>query len=368
MGFFDHLRKSDHHSVKKSKSTYRVALVGLNWATLRLFSFFAQKFGSDQVVIIEHKGWSEDHLFYPGPCVDRGESSEVLLRHFFPHISLEGGREPLFYKNKKFYQFSGRAKPYPLKEGEVYFKESCRFFEPKVLLDSCGEDIMKLAQQSLINEKIVEIDYDFSGFFMILGNSCEVVCESLLYGHSPREFIRLFKGSKKLKKGFIDFSSQFEKSFSLVVNFESRKKVMPSYQTFFLPQSEVHEWGHFIVEAEDILAGQLIKVHCHMDASRMEGDEITKKIKLLKRTLKRLYPHFHPQDCREKIYLLDISPFSHTEQNQWVESLSHFAYFGWNAPLDQDFLSEKNIPIEGPSQIRNNARALLSIEQIQKQF
>ena len=373
LGLLEHLKKTT--LISRSPKYAKVILVGLNWEALQLFEFFSKKFGPDQVLMIDPKDWNEDHFFYPGPCVDRGKVSEQLLRSLIPGILLEPGQVPLFYKDQKFRPFEGRARPHELKEGEVHFKLAPNFFDPKTLLDNSTPEKMALAQKSFFKGTIHKIELKGptdpikpAHFNILLSNGSHIESEYLCYGRSPREFLKLADKKNRLNKKFIKFSSQFEKNFSLVATFDFNSRIIDSTQTLFIPQNQTHNWGHFIVEVISFPNSQrqLIKAHCQMSPDQLGEEDVAKKLKLLKRTLQRLFTPFSTQKYQEKIYLLDYFPYCQIADDL-NKSFQHFFYFGWNAPLEKEFLQENEIGIDSQV-VFNNVRSLLSIKQIQEKF
>lgn len=366
MGLFNHLKKIER--VNRTRSYSRVVLVGLSWESLELVNFFSRKFGPRQVIMIDHKEWSEDHLFYPGPCVDRGEVSGQLLRRFIPDITLHQGQGPLFYKDRKFHSFGGRARPYHLLEGEAHYRQFPNFFDPKSFLDGNITGKLALAQKSFLNIAIKKITLrepcdliEPAHFTIALPDHRDIECQYLFYGRSPREFLGLVEDRKQLHKAFIKFSSCFEQSYSLVATFCLKGKAIPAPQTFLIPQSQTHDRGHFILEASE--SGQMLKAHCRM--SEVGEEEVSKKLRLLKRTLRRLFPEFRKYK-EEKVYLLDYFPFCPIAEHP-TGSIPHFSYFGWNAPLEKEFLRENEVVVDS-QMVFNNARSLLSLQQIQQRF
>ena len=354
----------------------RVVLVGPSWEAVELLDFFSRRFARDQVVLLGHREWSEDHLFYPGPCVDRGGVSGELLEHCIPEITLRRGRDALFYKDQKFRSFGGRAKPCELKQGEAHFRLAPNFFDPKMLLNGNASDKMALARELYTKAEIRKIALvsptdliERVNFKLTLSDHQDLECEYLYYGGSPCELLSLVDQKGRGERSFIEFCSQFEQSFSLVATFEFDAPVIPITQTLFIPQSQTHDWGHFIVEVLNHPGStrQLVKACCRMSAENVaQAEEVAKKLRLLQRTLQRLFSEFSLKKCREKVYLLDYFPFS-SPVDRALGSLPHFACFGWNAPLDQAFLQQNEIAVPAQS-IFNNARSLLSIKQIQSKF
>ena len=373
MGRLDHLRK--RAQINGAKKHTKVLLVGLSWEAIELFHFFSKKFGPNQVLIVDPREWNEDYFFYPGPCVDRGTVSEQLLRRLIPGISLEPGQGPLFYKDQKFRPFGGRARSHELREGEVHFKLPPNFFDPKTLLDNSTPEKTALAKKSFLKGAIHKIEFkeatDSSKpalFDTLLSNGCHLESEYLYYGRSPKEFLKLTDKKNCLSKEFIKFSSQCEKHFSLVARFDFDSQIIASPQTLFIPQNQTHDWGHFIVEVLHFHNSQrqFIKAHCQMPPEQLGEEDVAKKLKLLKRTLQRLFPSFATQKYQEKIYLLDYFPFCQIPDGP-NKGLQHFSYFGWNAPLEKAFLQENKIDVDSQA-VFNNVRSLLSIKQIQKNF
>ena len=329
-------------------------------------------------MIIDHKEWSEDHFFYPGPCVDRGEISERLLQDFVPGISLQRGGGPLFYKDQKFRPFGGRARSYQLKEGEVYFQQFPNFFNPMAFLDGQVAQKVAHAREAFHNIEILQIDFKDTTdsdnlsrpihFKLALSDRRELECEYLFYGRSPREFLDMVKDKERLGNEFIRYSSQFEKNFSLVAIFNFDSPLVESSQTFFIPQSQTYDEGHFIVEVEDCAESfqQVFRVHCQMLVDQVAEEDVSRKLSLLKRTLRRLFTGFTCGLREEKIYLLDYFPFCPISEEAQEGSI-HFSYFGWNAPLNRKFLQDCEIVID-PQVVFNNARSLLSLKQIQSRF
>ena len=75
-------------------------------------------------------------------------------------------------------------------------------------------------------------------------------------------------------KKFIDFSSGIPRSHSLVVTYLSKELVIESEQILFLPQSQTHDWGHFVLEVENTNEGQLIKAYCNVSEDEVAEEQV----------------------------------------------------------------------------------------------
>ncbi len=369
MGMFDHLKKQK--TIEYKKTFKRFVIVGQDWAALNLFNFLSDKFSKDEILIIDSKDLSQDHLFFPGPSVNRGEvSKEILERFLGSDNEVRLGEEALFYKDQKLRSFRDRMKPFELLYSEPYFKERPLYFNQENLLEKkqSYEEVSQCFKKTSLKsiECCLPQDLIEQSFFKVfLPNHEEIQCEYLFFGGHPKDFLNILEKNDHINSEFISTSSHIKNEKTLIVEY-----LMPSGTitpgTYFIPQSQTHDWGHFVIEIKDCANGQILKSLCHFPSDDISEEEISKKIKLLKRSLERVFESFNGDKYHEKIWFLDMKPFDALSGDNLTQP-KNFSYFGWYAPIDANYFKENNFHWD-QSLIFNDARSLLSLKQIQQNF
>jgi hypothetical protein len=226
---------------------------------------------------------------------------ESIYRKHFNAKILPDLQEPVFYKDGKFHDFGGRARPMELASGEIFFTNKGFHLEIQSLFSaeewSNLDSIISNALDVRIFESIKKTNpndlVEKNEWSLSFKDFTTLNCENLYLSTSPKKFLGLLDDKENLSSELIDLCSGVHIQSALSVTFKLNRDFQNARQTLFIPQSMTHEWGHFIVEFEDfdhINKSQ----HCHVliliHAEEPQAEELAAKIKLMKRVLERVFP------------------------------------------------------------------------------
>ena len=261
-----------------------------------------------------------------------------------------------FYKDAKFHEMDGRAKPHEFMEDEDYFKDSYFHIKEENLFSTEEwnelEEILRTGQ---INKYIGSIEkrepndlVEKTNFVLKTGEHENFECEKLYWCDSPKAFYKLLKNKKDLSDATSAFCSALEERVGLTVHFEVEKEIYEEHGTVLLPQSVTHEWGYFILDFDKFDPERNVQVFRSMmfiDLDEVNEEELAKKMKLMKRVIGRVFPDFDKVKYTEHIHYneqLLIKNFKddlYFENNPEVENLK---FIGNGAPVKTEH-SEKFI-------------------------
>jgi hypothetical protein len=239
------------------------------------------------------------------------EGAELLKEHH-PHLTIEASNtKTYFYKDTKFHEFGGRAKPMELKKGENFFVSPYFQFDYDQLMsadewNNLDETLLKYQKNKII-EKIEMTEpsdlVEKTHFKMYFADNTEFHCENLYWGLSPKKFLSLVSNKDKLDEVVSEYAMKYEEQAGIVIHFHCNKVIYPEMCTLFLPQSVTHEEGHYIGEVMSPHSGEqeanfLILLQEEEDLSE---EALAKKIRHLKRVMERVLPEFSSTRYTERI-------------------------------------------------------------------
>jgi hypothetical protein len=301
---------------EKPKLFYRHIIIGQDLGSILKLCELKRSHPEDSIKLISARPVNRQMLYENyqfGISALRSENAvtEIYKKHFNAKI-LPQSNEALFYKDGKFHEFSGRAKPMELLSGEEFFTkkgytlEISSLFNPedwenldKILIEHqeirIFESIEKTNPEDLVekNEWLLSFK-DFQ----------KIYCENLYVGISPKKFHSHLINKDLLTPEIIDFTSSIEAQAALSVTWALKKEVHPEDRTLFIPQSMTHEWGHFIVEFESYNHAQKEQL-CHalflIHDEEPQSEDLASKIKLMKRVIDRVFPELEKNINKEYI-------------------------------------------------------------------
>ena len=237
---------------------------------------------------------------------------EAIYKKFFNAQILPQTTEPVFYKDGKFHDFSGRAKPMELVRNELFFSSKGYDFQVESFFEASDwenlDELLKTSQDMKIFESIVKTDpadlVDKEEWSLTFKDFTELGTENLYVSFAPHKFLNLITNKNDLDSSLIDFCSATESLSAMNVSFELAKDFGHTSQTLFVPQSMTHEWGHFIIEF-----GEFKNTHktatCNVlflvNEEEPQAEDLGGKIKLMKRVLERVFTDFEKSIKSETI-------------------------------------------------------------------
>ena len=148
-----------------------------------------------------------------------------------------------------------------------------------------------------------------ANFEVELSNSDVLKCEHLYWGGGPRSFLDSYGNKRELSNEFITFCEEATAPAALYIQIEFNKPITDKSETLFIPLSYTHEWGHFVGEFKDLEGGrQRGEFVTFMDISHTNEQEISKKIRLLKKNLEKIFGENASDFDSEFIKLSETSP------------------------------------------------------------
>lgn len=278
----------------------------------------------------------------------------IYKKHHDAKISVHG-QDALFYKDGKFHEFEGRAKPMQLLEGEEFFKNKgyriqvSSFFtaeEWENLDETLNkhseirilEGIAKSEPTDLVDK--AEWDLSFKDFE-------HLTCENLYSSLSPKKFLHFLQNKESFTQELIDVCSSIQIQSALSVTWSLNKEVYNEERTLFIPQSMTHEWGHFLIEFEPYNYQKKEQL-CHgmfiVREEEPQSEDLAQKMKLMKRVLDRVFPELEKNISKEYIRFDDEMYISGVK-DQLMEQVSFdyptLSFLGQGSPMPQELTEEK---------------------------
>lgn len=365
MALFDNLKKE--HTEKRESIHVPYVIVGQDWSSVKLYNFLKEKYGKDQILILDHKDFHFDYRFFQGPSINRGEENKYVLKSFFPNIEFKDHPEPLFYKDQKFRSFKGKAKPLKIFDDELFFQRLGFDFNHDHLFtkdeDPSKENLNYLKgtiEAIQENEPLVESESFKNNKILIkLEGGKDIVCNQIFFGYSLNSLLNLIDKNTQLGSHFHPYATEIFSRPCMVVEFQ--KLDHSNFEgSYYIPQSQTHERGNFIVQASNIPGKHDVRCFAGIEREEFNEEELSKKIKLLKRTLERVFEDFNSVNYQEKITFFHSSPLSQPVQID--ERFSNLIFIsGQHGFVPESFLETKNLN-ENFARVDQDARALTTLE------
>ncbi len=310
---------------------------------------------------------TKEFLLIRGPSSFRGEGALKVLSELYPELESTLRDAPsLFYKDSDWKDFEGRAKSEKLLAAEEYFTKKGIDFNPSQVFSFLNdEDFWTNLENQRLSEKVVNIRSEVptdmispANWALECGSGKVLECEDLVFGGSPQVFLDLVGNKKILSAEFVEFCESTRSPCELVIRFEFKGIVHQGLETFFVPLSYTHEWGHFIGEFR---ANEAQFIH-FFEGSETSEEEVSRKLKLLKRNLEKIFPEFSAKYCGEFVVVrpesgclnIDDSGYQNIEKKP-----GHLSFIHRNAPLPEEFVKKLNCE-DSASEVLFDARAFYS--------
>jgi hypothetical protein len=343
---------SDIRALKKEESIERISrfvrhlVVGEDLYSVALYKTLVDKFGESEVQLLCRPKLSPLEVLPKGPSSLRGEVNIESFKKLFPNIEIkEVEGEAEYFKEQEFRKFSGRGKSETLQWGEEYFKQ----LRAEVDLGQVYPFINDLNFFEKLNEKkwgnyltgLVQTEakdlIENSSWSLKTSNGEELNCEKLYWGTGPQSFLNFYEDKNKLDSKFIEFCESTIAPASLYIKFVFDEKIAEKIETIFVPLSYTHEWGHFIGEFGEVNDKQSIEFVLHIDINQQNEEDISRKIRLLKRHIEKIFKKSKKVSCEEFITLDKHSPCPKIDDSLFQESrgsVENLFLISVNGPLD----------------------------------
>lgn len=338
MALFENLKKENVEVREKIQIPF--LFLGQDWCNLSLYKYAQEKVGRDQVLVIDNKELHKDHLFFPGPSLNRGPDNFLALKSLFPDLVLKELPEPLFYKDQKLRSFKGKAKPLKIFEDEEFFQETGFIFDKNELFlkEEINYEEVNFRKDKVL--KITETDNQNFKFLLSLESGFDVECNHIFFADSLNSLVKLMDKNTHLGSQIHSLKVESFNRPCVVVNF--KRKNLGSFEgQYFIPKSQTHERGNLIVEAINDGGVHTVKCFSGIDREEFNEEEISKLIKLLKRNIERVFEGFNSSQYEEKIWCFDSMPLR-TKHTVNAEDLPNITLTGAHGILGKDEFINSN--------------------------
>lgn len=334
-------KKLKEDSRKEDKRQYIPHIVcgDSDYAVLAYLKLLS-RFGADKVKLLCKNPIDKQDIINQWKCslhTVRSESVANALRDAKAGLEIiPGPSKVAFYKDAKFHEIDGRAKPHEFMEDEEYFKNPY-FLMKKENLFSTEEwnELDEILRSGQINKYISRIEktepqdlVEKTNFVLSTGEHENFECENLYWCESPKDFYKLLENKDKVSDAVTGYCAGVEEKVGLTVHFESEGQLYESAGTVLLPQSATHEWGYFILDFDAFdpeKKKQTFKSMMFINLDDVNEEELAKKIRLMKRVIGRVFPDFEKFKYTEHY---------HYDEQVLIKSFQDEAFFKDNEDSD----------------------------------
>lgn len=350
---------------EKIERYVRHLVVGQDIFAVLAYKNLVASFGKDEVLLLTSKEILFSDLFPMGPTTLRGEKNITAFSASFSSAMGKAQSEPTYYKDQKFRPFSGRGKPEELLWGEEFFTQVGHEIKWPLLsgLSDSNETRELLSETLIANIKTIKraTSSDLinrTNYEVILTDGSILRSEYLIWCEAPHRFLFYYDEKSTLSSSVVAFCDQSVTKASLFVTFVVPRKIADADTTIFIPQSYTHPWGHFIGEVKELSeGGQRLEFRIFVDLEMMSEDEISKKMRNLKRSLEKIYPDFKIGEAQEFIFLQEESPpLGFTTEQFPFEENPFLDFVGAASPLHKNH------------EVTHHCRAFLSVMEVKEKF
>lgn len=341
-------------SLKKVQNTevknhyFRHVVIGEDLFTLALFWELRKKYGENQVTWVAPRPVNKKDLLPIGPSLLRGKENIESFKRYFPDVEVNTFEQPSeFFKELKWRQFGGRAKSekllwneefFTLERGDFDYEDLFPFLKEENLFEVLEAHRMDFRVKGLVKctpDDLVEPAH----FKITLSNDDLLSCEHLYWGLGPGEFLHEYDDKSALSDDFITYCEHTSSPSALLVKLAFEKPITDKKETLFIPLSYTHEWGHFIGEFKQGEEGkQVAEFITFLDIDHTNEDEISKKIRLLKKNLEKIFGENSGEICDEFIKVTTQSPCLKIDDTLFEKvsnEVGHNFFVSYNGPLEQ---------------------------------
>ncbi len=359
------LKKEDNQTQKKLYKRHLV--IGEDVFSVALYHALLAKFGENEVGwLCSHELTSND-IALLGPSTLRGSTNLEKLKTYFPDRELTLNDHPsFFYKDLKWKDFGGRAKSEKLLWSEEYFTSARCDLELSDFLNCLQEaEFLEKANSTRMDYKVKSIAHKIpedlaepANFEVVVASGELIFSEHLYWGMGPSEYLNLYENKNDLSNEFIEFCESTQSPAALYMRYDFEKPITDMKETLFIPLSYTHEWGHFVGEFSELEVSVQVKdldsddentyidsikkiqraeFVTFMDIGHNSEDDISKKIRLFKKNLEKIFGENTTQFSSEFIKLDSSSGCLNIDDalgKVALEKNKNLNFFGFNAPLE----------------------------------
>lgn len=311
---FKEMKKTPESGVKKTFAQH--VIIGHDLGAILKLVELRKEHSAENVRLISNKPLSQKTIledYHNSVSMIRSQGAvEAIYKKFFNAKILPQSSGPVFYKDGKFHEFSGRAKPMELLKNEFFFSTKGYEYSVESFFEAADwenlDELLKTSQDMKIFESIVKSEpldlVEKEEWLITFKDFSELAAEKLYISVAPHKFLNIISNKNDLDSSLIDFCSATESIAAMNVSFELSKDFAQASQTLFVPQSMTHEWGHFLVEFgefKNTSKSATCNVLFLINEDEPQAEDLGGKIKLMKRVLERVFPEFEKNIKSETI-------------------------------------------------------------------
>lgn len=331
---FKDLKKDQKQS--SSRRHYRHLILGHDLKAVLLLVELKEKFPDETVHLLTPRSITKKSIienYENGVSNLRDEAAVTeIYKNYFDFKCFKQPNDPLFYKDGKFHEFAGRAKPMELRTGEALFKEKGYRFEVSSLfklqvwekLDEILSESQEIRVIDIIQKTNPDDLVNINEWLLNTKDYNELTAENLYVTLAPNKFLNLIFDKSSLTTELMDYLSSVKVLQGIQVTWDLGKEIYPDERTLFIPQSMTHEWGHFIVDFEAFNhATKTQKMHVMflIHEEEPQAEDLAGKIRLMKRVLDRVFSDFEKSIKKEFILYSEEMVQSNQKDNLYEQIL-----------------------------------------------
>lgn len=366
-------KKLKEDSRKQDKRQYIPHIVcGDNEYAVLTYLELRRRFGEEKVRLACRNPVDKQDVINQWKCslyTVRNENAAAALRDVNARLEIVPGASKVqFYKDGKFHEIDGRARPQKFLEDEEYFKDSCFLMNKENLFSTEDwNDLDEILRRGQINKYIGAVTrtepkdlVEKTNFVLSTGEHENLECEKLYWCDSPKTFYKLLENKEEVSDAVTAFCAGVEERVGVTVHFDVQGKIRDEAGTVLLPQSATHEWGYFVLDFDAYDPEKNRQTFASMmfvDLDEVNEEELAKKIRLMKRVIGRVFPEFEKTKYSEHY---------HYNEQALIKNFLDDSFFQNNA--EQDILKFVGIgaPVKSdhPQDFLYEARGILSYLQL----
>lgn len=367
------LRSNSQANEISSREECDFFIYGGDLSSILAFRFLNEKYPDKKTRLIWPFEINKNNLLAGSSLLLRGEESFKLLQESFPSIEFAlSEKTPHFYKDQKFRPFGGRAKSEPLQEFEDFFlKKKIEGNLGSGFLNGDSQLDELLAKRE--ERDLSELSYKDDRWDILMTSGEVISAGQLIFGDSTDKFLKFFAQKTELDDEIFQVLSLQSPIKPLFFRLKLDGEICEQRETLFLPQSFTHERGHFIGEFYDVGedSSQELEFLCFLDGLEQSPEEMSKKFRLFKRILSRIFPDFSSRKILDQfLYSPERNPCLSLNQESLKNSsskISNCSFVGPDAPFEV-FLSSESSCEYSKGDLRAMTRSLLSYHSFQNNF
>ena len=329
-----------------AKETINIAhlVVGKDIFALSKYESLVKEFGFDNVRLLSQDPILKADLLPKGPSTFHGESNINVMKSLYADaVTSEINESAIFYKDMMWKSFSGRSKSEVLKYDEEFFTTGRIEVDFSKVFSNVemNDEFLNAVNEKAYQVKIKKINRHENGDLIVeCINGTEFISEKLYMGLSPSQYLEFYEEKNELSDIFIQFCESTKTTSALFVKFELKKPITDIKETVFIPLSYTHDWGHFFGEFKEENGKFVIEFMHYMDEHMSTEEDVSRIIRLLKKSMEKIFSDFSKNKLQEFIALESEIPCLKIDDSLFEKSLEigkgetkNLILIGVNAPI-----------------------------------